>query len=952
MQIVPANQPRRAAVAWFVAGSDPQVWLATIKASGLSPSSIVLRPIPCSLQDRSLLGVLFSCDAKTTPKSDNPPTGFPAIPYGCISRRLFLPVDADLVPQPGDQELGGLLPSDRSDFIWHPSVGLVRCEPEERLRVVDLVQPPRRIASNWNLAVPGISFRTRLLSVEPAIQPSVDDILQSARQDIGGNSSSLNELPPAPGEGLSGQIYDLTKPIRDAWRSLKNWSKSAHQKSPPPQGNASGGQAGASGWGVLQWLGGAMAPFVAAAAALNRAMPKSFVNQEARVREIDRLLHLLKSDPDAGLRFALPLGGTEAGRGVAAPSNQLLPRDINFGLGRLAGGGPVDAWNIPVNQQYQLILKYRELAAREIQMGRHRRAAYIFAELLGDIMSAAGALESGRHYREAAVLYRDRLKRPHDAARCLEQGGLLDEAAELYAELGMMENAADLYVRLERPDEAERLLRCWVDQLQQKGDYLKASDVLNRKLKDIDASLLILESGWSQQGASADACLKQVFGLLNQHSRHQAAHQRVLQLRDDFFELPRVPQVARVLSGVATGYPDQAVRQEASDATRVIVARQLRSSKSAEANVLLGSIIALAPQDRLLTRDCSRFVRHKESQSRRAAKPVRRTTGISLVNSVKLNGVVDWRGAKSSGEALYAWGFIDRGLVVRRIVWLSDWKSHYDDVYWANIGSDHRILLEVASGNSERILVHAVGQAPLDPRSYPSSDAISASIQTAGSPNWATASTVAFSCSDNGTFGWRIRAVFGTLELAGFGPRSEEVTNGLLRIGVSEDALPNVPVCVCSGAKPIRISVGRIICRPLFGAQDEIDADAARLAEQFVELESEVESLHNFRDNATDCIVALFDAGGVMIPEPIHENRPVAIAEGIESPVGVFLTDGVFVVAGSKECRAYRFIGTSVQKVGQMTLDSPAVAVTRTHLLGQFAILHADGKVQVFKLDQ
>jgi len=65
----------------------------------------------------------------------------------------------------------------------------------------------------------------------------------------------------------------------------------------------------------------------------------------------------------------------------------------------------------------------------------------------------------GQHYREAAVLYRERLKRPLDAARCLERGGLLDEAAELYIEQGMMEQAADLYYRLERPDEAERLLR-------------------------------------------------------------------------------------------------------------------------------------------------------------------------------------------------------------------------------------------------------------------------------------------------------------------------------------------------------------------------------------------------------------------------------------------------------------------------------------------------------------
>ena len=48
--------------------------------------------------------------------------------------------------------------------------------------------------------------------------------------------------------------------------------------------------------------------------------------------------------------------------------------------------------------------------------------------LLGDFTNAAAALAAGKHWREAAVLYRDRLKRPDMAAKCLEQGGLWAEA--------------------------------------------------------------------------------------------------------------------------------------------------------------------------------------------------------------------------------------------------------------------------------------------------------------------------------------------------------------------------------------------------------------------------------------------------------------------------------------------------------------------------------------------
>ena len=83
----------------------------------------------------------------------------------------------------------------------------------------------------------------------------------------------------------------------------------------------------------------------------------------------------------------------------------------------------------------QLRAKYMELAGREMRLGRYRRAAYIYAHLLGDLTNAAAALIAGKHWREAAVLYRDRLKRPEMAAKCLEQGGLWAEAIEFYEQL-------------------------------------------------------------------------------------------------------------------------------------------------------------------------------------------------------------------------------------------------------------------------------------------------------------------------------------------------------------------------------------------------------------------------------------------------------------------------------------------------------------------------------------
>src|SRR5205085_11169500 len=87
------------------------------------------------------------------------------------------------------------------------------------------------------------------------------------------------------------------------------------------------------------------------------------------------------------------------------------------------------------------------------------RAAYIFGELLGDISSAASALEQGRFYRDAAILYRDKLKNHHKAAECLEQGGLLPEAIALYEQLHMFEKAGDLFDKIAQAEEAARCYR-------------------------------------------------------------------------------------------------------------------------------------------------------------------------------------------------------------------------------------------------------------------------------------------------------------------------------------------------------------------------------------------------------------------------------------------------------------------------------------------------------------
>src|SRR5262249_7355988 len=120
--------------------------------------------------------------------------------------------------------------------------------------------------------------------------------------------------------------------------------------------------------------------------------------EEARERELARLMRMLEDRPDEGLRFALALAGGGSARRLAPAGARLSPRRADFNMSSLYSSAPADPWNVSDQMRRRLEVKYRELATRELGLGRYRRAAYIFAELLGDLHSAANALQTGRFF--------------------------------------------------------------------------------------------------------------------------------------------------------------------------------------------------------------------------------------------------------------------------------------------------------------------------------------------------------------------------------------------------------------------------------------------------------------------------------------------------------------------------------------------------------------------------
>ena len=386
--------------------------------------------------------------------------------------------------------------ADAALFVWHPRLGLVRFDSADVLSVCDLLSPPRPTGQRWDAAQPGIAVNQRLLSIEPTHRLTLEDLTAAARGDIGTQPMAGENLPRRPGEPMGGAVGQA---VTQAGLTAAAAAAGAVGAAAAAMAAGVQGLAGMLGGGAGGGAGAAQPQRATAPAAapettwLERLANWAREQQRAltgnldqlRNRQVERLLHMLEHAPDLGLKFAIPFSG-DGGlhRGLSRPGASLVERNVDFSLSRVGGGGSVDYWDLSGDYRRRLMEQYRALANREIALGRHRRAAYIFAELLGDLTTAAATLAAGGHYREAAVLYEQRLKQPLAAARCLEQGGLWAEAIALFEQLQQWEKVAELYVKLDQPEAAAAAIRKAVVG-QAGGERLPgAADLMEHKLHE------------------------------------------------------------------------------------------------------------------------------------------------------------------------------------------------------------------------------------------------------------------------------------------------------------------------------------------------------------------------------------------------------------------------------------------------------------------------------------
>ncbi len=907
LQLRPGHGVQGPVVAWLIPGTSVSHWLACLAGAGMASVGTRLAVIPGRQAGDPVAGLLAIPSGAVGEAG-----GAGMIGCRCVAGRVYLAADAVLDPPLTDGELRELCPAELS--FLHPACGLSAFESADLIDVADLLEVPEERLENWNGARAGEAPLPAWSGVDVELSSDLGGLLGAEAKEIG--SKPPTELPPAPAEPGNGAIDRGLRGVGSAFAKgiSRLISKLPAKASEPTWVDR------LDDWARRQ------------AAGIDGDL------EQLRNRELHRLLHLLESDPERGLRHAIPLGH-RGHRGIAKPSGQLGDRPPEFDASRL-GGGPADGWNVPDHLRQVLQLRYREMADREQRLGRHRRAAYIYAELLGDFVSAAAALKAGKQFREAGLIHETYLGNPRQAAECLAEGGLWAEALERFEKLGLWMEVADLHEKLGNAVAARAALERVIAERLAQRDVPGAANLIEERLRDPDRALALLLEGWPHS-LHALSCAIRALDLLGRCGRSKEAlawlERNAGILRGD----SRVDGVVVLLGGLADRFPDADVRSRAADIARVVIGRRLADAAvpATEIHQLTSALTALSPGDRLLGRDVNRFREARREALRlkvRTTPPPAPGASAEVVRTFRLKPEWEWIALREEHHRFFAVGFLQERLYLVR----GTWEGNCQFLSWDVTASQVRslgLLFEPAGLDGQSVFFGLGSGTDLVDRTFALDDGPGGVVCRVGTPSWLPRERLPLAVGDESIWCGHVAAGSGVLachDRRGRLLQTLDVTRDLLADAERTEATRLSLTCVGNTAA---MALGnRLILGLGTGGLRQFE-----LPGQVVGL---VPTLRHQRRG----VVILMEHGASILwmgaPGLIELDRD------LERPLAAFVPGGPLALVSGRSMHLVDVDNTGVSRVGRVTLDvGEPIGVTGTSEHGQLGILTADGRMVVYR---
>ena len=559
---------------------------------------------------------------------------------------LWIPCESTLYPMPPTAVLrkaaGG-----NWVRVWLPDRGLIGWEADDMIKPADLVSVPPRDTQRWSSPSVPVALADRIssmtLMVEPEDSGGGQSVVDSIRQELG-----LSETPRPlidPNEGPPSRRLGrwLRQQIRR--RDASTAGDASVDDANGDSGDVNGGSDAASTSAMSSMFDRVASSMTAGLySMLSRGLQKD------RDEAIEKLMRMFRDDPDRALQHALPMGGGGAFRGLSRPGSSLMRRDVDFSLsGYNSGGSAADFWDLNPHHQIRLRQTYQRRAEEEFAAGRYRRAAYIYAQLIGDVRSAAEALRKGGYCHEAAVLYRDRLKQPQQAAECFAEGRMFDEAVTMFTDLRMHRRAAEVCRLAGDEVSARNHLDAEAESLMQRGQIAAAAAIIGEELGRVDEAKALLADQYPM-GRDVVASMRRLGAWIERDEGADAAVRWIREIADPT-RSTLFAQTATIMADAVCSPADPKIRIAAADECRLAAARTVHQGEPTDVGSVMADLRRIAGGDDQWRRDIDRFkLQSRTSRSTVPDKP----------------GVLPWRVQTKfdlAGESVFAIHSIDRWLV-------------------------------------------------------------------------------------------------------------------------------------------------------------------------------------------------------------------------------------------------------------------------------------------------
>lgn len=485
----------------------------------------------------------------------------PALQADQLARALFHAEDQWLCAEPtayadipaafSPGEMGPTRRLDETPVRWLTGGSDALLRPA-RLLQLSAPATPSNQAQTANAAgalAAGTLLTHPMLAVRRTLQHSAEELLERGREDI---ATSLEQVPDATKGWLASLLdtlilgdrpdpikRDSAAPVRASGRSgfgdkILQMLRAGGEPVPPGQRPGPVGEAQAQRG--QHWLkaglyslmnlfsrkppppgsGGPMDAEAIRNFSLRQKLLEWWLERSPRARselfgeQRNAIVQLLdefeKGSIQDALRHALPLApihDPKTTRTVGIYDSAQLPEnDINAPLSIDHTRRPAVAWMGGADLLEELRKNYSQAALQLIRQGRHQKAAYIYAMLLGDFWQAAHVLSQGGLHRESAQIYLEQLGDLRWAAMEFDAAGDLELAADLYLKLEDFDRAARVYENAGLQAKAHGVYRQQAKRLLDQHNFLAAGHVHAYKLQEIDAALEIFAQGLQQATGS------------------------------------------------------------------------------------------------------------------------------------------------------------------------------------------------------------------------------------------------------------------------------------------------------------------------------------------------------------------------------------------------------------------------------------------------------------------